>query len=301
MGKILLGFNGNCFTNRYDEPESWTAICEQLGVKHVMFNADLIDPNWDWEVQLPLLDRTKEACAKHGVNIVASFGGHHGHQHYLGHFDAGVRREAVKFFKNAVRQTAYLGGKSFGTCFAILTMKTQNDPALRKQAIENALQGYREIAETAAEVGLPALAYEMTSVDRETCATFAENDEILARCADFAVPMRICLDMGHRNMNGLPEEADHLAWIRRYAPQCDIIDCQQSNLAASHHWPFTDENNEKGIVKGDEVVAAIKESGAENDILLAFELRSSAYYPYDDNHLNTLAASINYWRQFVQD
>ena len=301
MGRILLGFNCNCFTNRYDEPEEWTRICKDMGIKHVMFNVDLIDPNWSWEVQKKLCFDTLEACEKNGVKIFASFGGHHGHQHYLGHFDNGAREEAVEFFKRAVRQTAYLGGKSFGTCFSIMTVKCNSNPALRKSIIDNAVDGYRRIAEYAAEVGLEALSYEMTSVERESCATFAENDEILARCSEFAVPMRICLDMGHRNMNGLPGEADHLEWIRRYAPQCDVIDCQQSDTTASHHWPFNEETNKKGVIKGDEVVKAIKDSGAQNDILLSFELRSSAYYPQDDKHLDILKSSVDYWRNYVTE
>ena len=301
MGKILLGFNGNCFTNRYDEPDIWPTLCREMGIKHVMFNIDLIDPYWSWDTQKKLCDQTLEACAKNGVSIFSAFGGHHGHQHYLGHFDDGARREAIEFFKRAAHLTAYLGGKSFGTCFSIMTNQCNADPAKRKNIINKALDGYKEIAEYAAEVGLGALAYEMTSVPRESCATFAENDEILERCKDFAVPMRICLDMGHRNMNGLPGEADHLEWIRRYAPQCDVIDCQQSDLSASHHWPFTEENNQKGVVKGNEVVKAIRDSGADNDILLAFELRSSAYYPQDDGHLSILKASVDYWRQFIAE
>jgi len=301
MGKIFLGFNCNCFTNRFDEPEVWTKICKELGIKHVMFNIDLIDPYWSWETQKKLCDATLESCGKNGVSIFAGFGGHHGHQHYLGHFDDDVRREAIEFFKRAARQIAYLGGKSFGTCFSIMTDKCNSDPKLREAIIEKALGGYEEIAEYAANVGLPSLAYEMTSVDRESCATFSENDYILERCSKFAVPMKICLDMGHRNMNGLSEEADHLAWIRRYAGRCDVIDCQQSDLSASHHWPFTPENNKKGIVRGDEVISAIKDSGAQNDILLAFELRSPAYYPHDDMHLDMLKQSVDYWRNFVSE
>ena len=57
MAKALLGFNCNCFTNRYDEPEEWTRICKDLGIRYVMFNIDLIDPIG---VGIPkkLLDRT---------------------------------------------------------------------------------------------------------------------------------------------------------------------------------------------------------------------------------------------------
>jgi len=273
-----------------------------MGIKHVMFNVDLIDPNWSWETQKKICDETLEACAKYGVKIFASFGGHHNHQHYIGHYDKGAQREAVKFFKNAVRQTAYLGGKSFGTCFAIMTVRCDSDPVLRKLIMDRAFESYAEIAEYAAEVGLEALAYEMTSISRETCATFEENDYVLEKCSGMAVPMRICLDMGHRNNRGKNGENNHLEWIRRYADNCDVIDCQQTDLSASHHWPFTNEYNKKGVIRGDEIVKVINESSTtDRDILLAFELRSSAFYPQEDSHLDILRASVDYWRNYVVD
>lgn len=301
MNKIYLGFNCNCFTNRYDEPEEWTAICKRLGVRQVMFNIDLIDPYWSWATQKKLCDRTLEACAKNGVNIFASFGGLHGHQHYLGHPDDDAREEGVEFFKRAIRQTAYLGGKSFGTCFGIQTVRTNNNACERAKLLDKTIECYHRLAEYGAEIGLGALAYEMTSIDRETCATFAENDEILDRCSDMAIPLRVCLDMGHRNNGGLPEEADHLAWIRRYAKRCDVIDCQQSAANMSCHWPFTPENNAKGVIRADEVVQAIKDSSADNDILLSFELRCAAFYPQEFGFMKNLEQSVEYWRQFVKD
>ena len=300
MARIKLGFNCNCFTNRYDEPFVWPKICAEMGIHHVMFNIDLIDPYWPWDLQKRLLDETLENCEKNGVSIAASFGGHNGHQHYLGHPDSECRREAENFFRLAIRQTAYLGGKSFGTCFAIQTVRTNADPALRKNIIDDACATYGRLAEYGAEQGLRALAYEMTSISRETCADFRENDYILKRCENFAIPMRVCLDMGHKNLNGLPEEADPLEWIRRYGSRSDVIDCQQTDMAASRHWPFTEDNNAKGIIKGPAVVKAIEESGAK-EILLAFELRTSAYYPKDDEHLQNLRTSVEYWRQWVKD
>ena len=300
MAKIALGFNCDCFTNRYDEPEQWTRICRELGIGKVVFNIDLIDPNWLWDPQRRLCDRTLEACHCKGVRIVSSFGGHHGHRHYLGHPDPDCRREAEAFFRRAIRQSAYLGGKSFGTCFAILTVGCHEDPQLRSSILDDAIRAYHRLADYGAEQGLQALSYEATSVPRESCATFHENDMVLERCAEMTIPMRICLDMGHRYRGGTPQEADHLAWIRRYGSRCDVIDCQQTDLEASRHWPFTEENNRRGIIRGEEVVRAIEESGAE-EILLALELRVSAYYPQENGYLKSLRESVEYWRRWIAE
>ncbi len=300
MGHITLGFNCNCFTNRYDEPEEWTRLCREMGVRAVMFNSDLIDPYWPWDLQKRMADRTRDACAKNGIRIVASFGGHNGHQHYLGHPDPECRREAERFFRLAIRQTAYLGGKSYGTCFAIQAVRTNSDQRLRREILDDALAAYRRLADYGAEAGLEAIAYEMTSVPRETCSTFAENDMVLEAGSHFAIPLRVCLDMGHRPLGGTPEEADHLAWIRRYGSRCDVIDCQQTDREASRHWPFTDEANGKGIIRGQEVVRAIQESGAQ-EVLLAFEIRTAAFSPQEDRHVQSLQDSVRHWRQWVSD
>jgi hypothetical protein len=169
---------------------------------------------------------------------------------------------------------------------------------LREGVIEDALESYTRLAEYGAELGLRSLAYEMTSVPRETCATFAENDRILLKGMGMKIPLRLCLDIGHRNLNGAPEEADHLAWIRRYGSRADVIDCQQTDTEASRHWPFTVEHNRQGVIKGDEVVAAIKESGAE-EILLAFEIRIPAFHPQENTFRKALEESVSYWRQWV--
>ncbi len=298
MPNISLGFNCNCFTNRYDEPAEWARICKELGIRKVMFNVDLIDPAWPWDLQRKLCDETLEACVKNGVQIVAAFGGHHGHRHFLGHPNPECRRQSEEFFRRAIRQTAYLGGKSFGTCFAILTVRSHDNETLRNEIMDDVLQAYHRLAEYAAEAGLDALAYEATSVPRESCATFAENDIVLERCSSMAVPMRICLDLGHRYRGGIEEEADHLAWIRRYGQHCTVLDCQQTDLQASRHWPFTSDFNQRGIIQGQEVVDAIEASGA-NDILLAFEIRISAFHPQELGFMHALEESVSYWRQWV--
>jgi sugar phosphate isomerase/epimerase len=300
MTRILLGFNCNCFTNRYDEPGEWPRLCAEMGVHYVMFSMDLIDPYWPWDLQRRLADETLDACVRHGVNIRCAFGGHHHHQHYLGHPDDGCRQEAERFFRRAMRLTAYLGGTSFGTLFGMRTVRCQDDPNLRSHVFDQAVAAYHRLAEYGAGIGLTSLAYEVTSVPRESCATFAENDEVLDRCADMAIPIRLCLDLGHRYLGGSQEESDSLAWIRRYGLSCDVIDCQQTDRQASRHWPFTGSYNDRGVIRGDEVVEAIGASGSE-EVMLAFEIRTAAFHPQEYAHLEALRASVGYWRQWVRD
>ena len=52
--------------------------------------------------------------------------------------------------------------------------------------------------------------------------------------------------------------------------------------------------------RGDEVVAAINESGAEQ-MMLAMEVRTAVFHPQEYAHLDDLKACVDYWRQWVKD
>ena len=58
MTDLRLGLDLNCFTNRYTEPEEWTRIVNELGIKEVQFNADIIDPWLPWKIQKRLIRET---------------------------------------------------------------------------------------------------------------------------------------------------------------------------------------------------------------------------------------------------
>ena len=198
--------------------------------------------------------------------------------------------------------TAALDGEGFGTCFAITTVAVQRDAQRRAEILARAVASYSRIADYARVLGLKYLLYEMTSVPRETCATFAENEDILARLANAAIPMRLCLDVGHRNQEvpGRPE-TDPYAWIRRYGSVAPLIHIQQCNADGSHHWPFTPAYNAKGDILPERVLQAVADSGAEQEILLALEIRHRAYYPDEYSLEENLRRSVNYWRQWVAD
>ena len=61
---VNLGFDLNCFTNRYVEPEAWTDLVAACGVRVVQFNFDLIDFTLPWKIQERLAERTRALCAR---------------------------------------------------------------------------------------------------------------------------------------------------------------------------------------------------------------------------------------------
>jgi len=299
---VRLGFDLNCFTNRYVEPEAWTDLVAACGVRVVQFNFDLIDFTLPWRIQERLVAQTRSCCAARGIRIKCAFGGHNHHQNYLGHPDDEVALAYEEYYRRMADLTAALGGEGFGTCFAITTVAVQKDTRRRTEIIERAVASYSRIADYARAQGLQYLLYEMTSAPRETCASFAENDIILAQLAHAAVPMRLCLDVGHRNQE-IPGqlETDPYAWIRRYGGVAPLIHIQQCNAEGSHHWPFTPAYNAKGDIVPEQVLRAIADSGATHEILLALEVRHRAYYPDEYSLEENLRSSVSYWRQWVEE
>lgn len=300
--KVRLGFDLNCFSNRYVEPEVWTDFVASCGVGVVQFNFDLIDFLLPRRIQDRIAARTVECCKDKGIRIKCAFGGHNHHQNYLGHPDDEVAEAYEEFYKRMADLTAILGAEGFGTCFAITSVAVDRNPARRREVISRAVEAYHRIAEYGKNVGLKYLLYEMTSVRRETCSTFAENHFVLEKMNDAALPMLVCLDVGHRDQSvpGAPE-ADPYEWIREYGGVSPLIHIQQCNSGGSHHWPFTREYNAKGDIDPEKVLGAIAESGAEHEILLALEIRHRAYYPDEDNLEGNLRQSVAYWRQWVTD
>jgi len=299
---VKLGFDLNCFTNRFPEPERWTDFVAYYGVKVVQFNFDLIDFLLPRPVQDKLVAQTLAACQAKGIRIKCAYGGHNHHQNYLGYPDDDVARAYEDYYRRMTDLTAALGGEGFGTIFAILTSSVQQNSIQRGRIISRAVEAYFRLAEYAKKAGLKYLLYETTSVPRESAATFVENDDLLSRMQGMAVPMMVCLDVGHRNQEQLVSElADPYAWIRRYGRVSPIIHIHQTNASGSHHWPFTPEYNAQGDVLPEKVLQAIADSGAQQEILLAFETRHPAYYPYEYQVEHDLAESVRYWRQWVKD
>lgn len=299
---VRLGFDLNCFTNRYVEPGAWTDLVAACGVHVVQFNFDLIDFTLPWKLQERLAEETRACCAARGIRIKCAFGGHNHHQNYLGHPDDEVALAYEEYYRRMADLTAALGGEGFGTCFAITTVAVQRDARRRAEIMRRAVAGYRRIADYARTLGLRYLLYETTSVPRESCATFAENDAILASLADAAVPIRLCLDVGHRNQEAPDRpEAGPYAWIRRYGSVAPLIHIQQCNAEGSHHWPFTPAYNAKGDILPERVLQAVAGSGASHEILLALEIRHRAYHPEEYRLEENLRGSVAYWRQWVEE
>lgn len=300
MPYIRLGFDLNCFTNRFPEPEEWTRVTHELGIREVQFNADLLDPFLPWNIQERLAKKTLKLCRERDIYISCHFGGDFHHQSYLCNYDDESARWYENFYRRLIVQASLFGAKGTGVCYGIMSIRDAENPKRKKEVLKRASESYVRLSRFAKKQGLEYLMFETTSVPRECCATFAETDYVLNLMKDTAVPMKICLDVGHRNLkNPKSPEADYCGWIRRYGRIAPVIHLQQTEKWGSSHWPFTPEYNKKGIVKMDQLIKAIEDSGSEGT-LLALELRVRAFYPFEYRFMDIYRETIKYLRRWVK-
>lgn len=112
----------------------------------------------------------------------------------------------------------------------------------------------------------------------------------------------------HEYMFAPYKDGDPYEWLEKLGCYSPIVHLQQTNGTSSGHQPFTKECNEKGIIKGDKVIAALKKAYAEADdpnmpekcdeIMLTLEPFTGTA---DINRaaLSKLRETVEYWRQFI--
>ena len=106
------------------------------------------------------------------------------------------------------------------------------------------------------------------------------------------------------------EDGDTYGWLREFGCYSPVIHLQQTDGTSSPHRPFTEENNRRGIIQGDNVLRAIDaaysaepEAGMPprgEDTYLTLEIfAGTADIPVDI--IRGLAESVEYWRRYIPE
>jgi hypothetical protein len=123
--------------------------------------------------------------------------------------------------------------------------------------------------------------------------------ELLADGDEQHVPIRLCLDVGHMCVPGTAgPDRDPYAWLRELGPVAPVVQLQQSAADGDHHWPFTERYNAVGRITADRVIEALGEGGVEASALLLEVI--PPFEQDDDEVLDDLARSVDYWREAMQ-
>jgi sugar phosphate isomerase/epimerase len=301
--KAKLGINAGFATNRYPEPDDWARIVgEELGLHSVMFVADLLSMFYPDEIISEEIDKINALKQQYDFSIDSVFPAAFTRVNHVCHPNPKIREQWVQYLMRLMRTGAALGAQMGGGHFGIMAVRDYEDGARRERVTETAIENWHRIAEVGKELGFECLIFEPMSVPREFACTIDSTHELLDRVnRDIAIPMKLCLDVDHGDVaSDDPRDIDPYAWLTEFATVSPVVHIKQSSRDKSGHWPFTPENNKRGIIAPDKVLAALEEGGAE-DVTLCFEFSWRERHPADTSVVSDLKQSVAYWREYVKD
>jgi hypothetical protein len=168
------------------------------------------------------------------------------------------------------------------------------DDARRAERWAGLRESLAGLAAAARSAGLEYLLVENLASQREP-STIAGIESLLTEGDAGHVPVRLCLDVGHQCVPGTSgDDRDPYAWLARFGGRLGEVQLQQADGVADHHWPFTPERNEGGLIDPGRVLDALAAAGAE-DVLLIVEV-IPAFEQDDAGVLADLRASVAFWQ-----
>lgn len=289
--RLRLGIN-TCFAvKRWPRPEDWApVVAHRLGLNLVQHSFDLVGRGLDDPAG------TRSVCAAHGLELASTFTGLAGYSENLLLDPREPGRVAAEaWFAWAIEWTAAAGARVTGGHVGAFSVPEWRDPSRRAERWAGLQAALDRLAATAAAAGLEGLVVENLAAAREP-STMAMVRELVTDGDAAHVPVRLCLDTGHMCVPGTSgDDRDPYAWLRLMAPVTGMLQLQQSDDAGDHHWPFTAARNAQGRIDADRVIDALGEGGTE--ALDAYLEVIPAFEQDDDEVLDELEASVDYWRE----
>jgi hypothetical protein len=267
MVHIDIGINGAFLTRRWEEPDNWMRLTREMGYPYHSFCADVLDPffSGDRSYQMETAAAVREAARRHQVEIIDVYTGVATHRfHGLSHRNPAVRERMQQWIIECMDLTLAMGSSRLGGHWDAFSVETLESPEQTEAAWRIVCEQFQKLAEIGRQKGLGALYNEQMYIPSEVPWTLEQGERFLRDAnTPTGCPVRLTLDVGHQagmhyGLSG--SDLDYLEWIRRFAAGTEIIHLQQTTPDASHHWPFTAAYNERGHIRIDAVLDAIRAS-----------------------------------------
>jgi sugar phosphate isomerase/epimerase len=297
MTAFRLGIN-TCFAvKRWPRPADWAPIVrDELGLDLVQHSLDLVDIEaGDADLRLEAT-ALRDACDSAGLALHSTFTGLAAYSsNLLMHPDPAWRNRALEWYRRVIDFTASAGAVSTGGHVGAYSVAEWRDPGRRAERWHELQASLRLLAADARRAGLDSLMIENLAAAREP-STMDGVRSLLTDGDARHVPIVLCLDVGHQCVPGATgAEADPYAWLVQLGSVAPVVQLQQSDAVADHHWPFTPEANRVGRIEAHRVVQAIEASGAI-EVALILEI-IPPFEADDDQVVDDLRVSAEYWRQ----
>jgi sugar phosphate isomerase/epimerase len=296
MTTYRLGIN-TCFAvKRWPQPERWAALVrDDLGLDLVQHSLDLADLDAPPAEVTGQAGAVAAACAAAGLNLHSTFTGLAAYSsNLLLHPDPAARQRARAWYGRAIGFTAAAGAGSTGGHVGAYSVDDWRDPARRRELWDELGDSLAGLAAAARDQGLSGLMVENLAAAREP-STLDMVSSLLTAGDAAHVPITLCLDVGHQCVPGSSgPDRDPYAWLERLGGRATVVQLQQADGQADHHWPFTAQTSAAGIIDAARVLAALDRSGAA-EIALVLEV-IPPFEQDDDQVLADLRESAAYWR-----
>lgn len=296
MTAYRLGIN-TCFAvKRWPEPERWAEIVAgALGLDLVQHSLDLVDLDVPPAELTDQAARVGAACGQQGIELGSAFTGLAAYSsNLLLHPDRPARERARYWYRRVLDFTAACGAASAGGHIGAYSVSDWNRPDRRESLWNELIESLAELAAYARGCGLSALMAENLAAAREP-STLEMLGSLLTDGDPLHAPVMACLDVGHMCVPGTSgDDRDPYAWLRRLGARAPVVQLQQSDGLADHHWPFTAEHNASGVIDAGRVLSALDQSGAEQVALILEVI--PPFEQEDDAVISELRESCDYWR-----
>lgn len=297
MTTFRLGIN-TCFAvKRWPRPAEWArVVAGDLGLDLVQHSLDLADLTAPEEQAAEV----RAACGDAGLEVTSTFTGLVAYSSsLLLHPGAAARRRAAVWYERALEFSAGCGARRAGGHVGSLSATDHADPARRTERWEELRGALDGLARHARRAGLEGLLVENMACAREP-ATMDDVGKLLTAGDAQAVPVELCLDVGHQCVPGTSgDERDPYAWLHALGARAPVVHLQQSDADGDHHWPFTPACNALGRIEAPRVLDALRASGAE-EVELVLEV-IPPFEQEDEQVLEDLRASVAHWRAALRD
>lgn len=295
--RFSLGVN-TCFAvKRWPDPAEWARLVrEDLGLSLVQHSLDLVLLDAPPDVWRRQASEVRRACVDHGIELHSTFTGLAAYSfNGLLSSEPDARAYWLDWHRRAIEFTAIAGGRASGGHVGAFSVRDWRDPARRHEAGALLVDALGRLAGDARRAGLEELYVENLAAAREP-STMAGIEPLLADGDADRVPIRLCLDVGHQCVAGASgDDLDPYAWLRRFGARAGMVQLQQSDAHADHHWPFTEQANRAGRIHADAVFDALDGGGATG-VPLVLEV-IPPFEADDDGVIRDMSESAGYWRE----
>ncbi|HXX61452.1 MAG TPA: TIM barrel protein [Candidatus Sulfotelmatobacter sp.] len=294
---MTLGIN-TCFAvKRWPRPDDWAPIVrDRLGLTVIQHSLDLVDLSAPGDDRLTQAAAVRDAVTRAGLTLHSTFTGLAAYSdNLLLHHDADRLRAARRWYRRAIDWSAEAGARGTGGHVGALSVPDAADPVIRAGAWGRLQRDLVRLARRARLRGLQFLLVENLATAREP-ATMAQIESLLSDGDGARVPVRLCLDVGHMVAPGTHgADRDPYAWLRRLGPRAEVIQLQQSDARADHHWPFTPAHDRAGRIDPGRVIEALADGGTTAGLLVIEVI--PPHEERDSTVLDGLVASADRWRE----